>query len=125
MTTTNTNPSEVSQSSALSALGEALDAAAESIGDARTDATESAKLAAARVQVGVSTGAYYAAYGVSYGLVFSGVFLKELLPTNNPIRRGFEDGSAAAIHAAERRRAELEAPDERILEGAAPVESHN
>ena len=39
---------------------------------------------------------YYAAYGMSYGLVFSGVFLKELLPASNPLRRGFEDGAAAA-----------------------------
>jgi hypothetical protein len=88
------------KSNPLSVLGEALDAAAESIGDARADATESAKAAARKVQSGVSTGAYYTAYGVSYGVVFSGVFLKELLPVNNVIRRGFEDGAQAAIRTA-------------------------
>jgi hypothetical protein len=88
------------KSNPLSVLGEALDAAAESIGDARADATESAKIAARKVQSGVGTGAYYTAYGVSYGLVFSGVFLKELLPANNVIRRGFEDGAQAAIRTA-------------------------
>jgi hypothetical protein len=104
-----TNASDHNQSSALSALGDALDAAAESIGHARADATESAKLAAARVQVGVSSSAYYAAYGLSYGLVFGGVFIKELLPANNPIRRGFEDGANAAFEAADNRRVALQA----------------
>jgi len=105
----NTNGTEATQSNALSALGEALDSAAESVSHARADATESAKLAAARVHIGVSTGAYYTAYGISYGLVFSGVFLKELFPVNNPIRRGFEDGAAAAIEAVSSPRAALEA----------------
>ena len=98
--TMNQGTTEVSESNPFSALGEALEAAAESIGDARSEASADAKVAAAKVQVGVSTGAYYAAYGISYGLVFSGVFLKELLPTQNPIRRGFEDGAVAAIDAA-------------------------
>lgn len=106
--TTNT---EASQSNAFSALGEALESAAESVDHARADATASAKLAARRVQFGVNAGAYYAAYGVSYGLVFSGVFLKELLPSNNPIRRGFEDGAVAAIDAAAHTLAALEEND--------------
>ena len=102
---TNATHNQAPTSSALSALGEALDAASVSVSHARADATESAKLAAAKVQSGVSVGAYYTAYGVSYGLVFTGVFLKELLPINNPVRRGFEDGAVAAIDAAESRRA--------------------
>jgi len=109
MTTTTT----ATDANPLSVLGEALDAASESIGDARADATASAKAAALKVQTGVSTGAYYAAYGVSYGVVFSGVFLKELLPTNNAIRRGFEDGADAAIKTAVNLRSGL---DERALE---------
>ena len=121
MTTTNEN----SQSSALSALGDALDAASASLSDARADATESAKLAAAKVQVGVSTGAYYTAYTVSYGLVFTGVFLKELLPLNNPIRRGFEDGATAAISAVDQRRTALAADNEPRVEPEVPPESHN
>jgi hypothetical protein len=121
--TTNSGASETSGSNALSALGEALEAAAESVDHARADATASAKLAAHRVQFGVSTGAYYTAYGVSYGLVFSGVFLKELLPVSSPIRRGFEDGAVAAIDAAERRHAALEEGDGNLLEDEADSES--
>jgi hypothetical protein len=105
-----------SESNPFSVLGEALDAASESIGDARADATASAKLAAHKVQSGVGVGAYYAAYGVSYGVVFSGVFLKELLPANNVIRRGFEDGAEAAIKSAVNLRAVHEDLDERALE---------
>jgi hypothetical protein len=119
MSTNATNSSnQAPTSSALSALGEALDAASISVGHARADATESAKLAAAKVQNGVSVGAYYTAYGVSYGFVFTGVFLKELLPINNPIRRGLEDGAVAAIDAVESRRAALPSGDEHpALEG--------
>ena len=118
-----TNTTEASQSNAFSALGEALESAAESVDHARADATASAKLAARRVQFGVNAGAYYAAYGVSYGLVFSGVFLKELLPSNNPVRRGFEDGAAAAIDAAAHTLAALEENDQRAaLEQEASVE---
>ena len=106
--TTNASATHSSSSNALSALGDALDAAAESVGHARADATASAKLAAAKVQSGVSVGAYYTAYGLSYGVVFSGVFLKELLPTSNSFRRGLEDGAEAAIDAAATRRAALE-----------------
>jgi hypothetical protein len=92
-----TTNKEGHESNPLSVLGEALDAASASISDARADATASAKSAALKVQSGVGTGAYYTAYGISYGLVFSGVFLKELLPVHNAIRRGFEDGAGAAI----------------------------
>jgi hypothetical protein len=113
---TNATSAQAPTSNALSALGEALDAASVSVGHARADATESAKLAAAKVQSGVSVGAYYTAYGLSYGVVFTGVFLKELLPLNNPIRRGFEDGAVAAIDAAESRRAALGSGDGPALE---------
>ncbi len=109
--TTTTKAAE--DSNPLSALGEALDAASESISDARADATADAKAAALKVQSSVSAGAYYAAYGVSYGVVFSGVFLKELLPTNNAIRRGFEDGAEAAIKTA----VSLRAPQLALEEG--------
>ena len=113
---TNSNASEGSSSNALSALGEALESAADSLNDARADATASAKLAARKVQFGVSSGAYYTAYGLSYGVVFSGVFLKELLSPNNPLRRGFEDGATAAIEAAARSRAALEELEHKSLE---------
>jgi hypothetical protein len=109
--TTTTKATEGNSSNPLSVLGEALEAASASIGDARSDATASAKAAALKVQTGVGTGAYYTAYGVSYGLVFSGVFLKELLPVGNALRRGFEDGAHAAIDRAVKLRAENDGSD--------------
>jgi hypothetical protein len=108
--------SSTEASNTLSALGDALESAADSVSQARADATESAKLAARRVQFGVSSGAYYSAYGISYGLVFTGVFLKELLPVGNPIRRGFEDGAAAAIEDAEQTVAAFEDIEHPALE---------
>jgi hypothetical protein len=119
--TLHTNVSETSESNPLSELGEALEAAAESIGNARAEASADAKAAAAKVQTGVTTGAYYTAYGISYGLVFSGVFLKELLPAGNVIRRGFEDGAHAGLEAATHvAPGEIE---EEVFEDATPAES--
>lgn len=118
--TTTVKPASASESNPFSVLGEALDAASQSIGDARADATASAKAAALKVQSTVGTGAYYAAYGVSYGVVFSGVFLKELLPTNNAVRRGFEDGAQAAIKSAVNLRTGRQALEERALEVGSP-----
>jgi hypothetical protein len=123
MTTNASGPQP--ESNPLAVLGEALEAAAESVGDARADATASAKLAAIKVQHGVSKGAYYAAYGISYGVVFSGIFLKELLPTESSIRRGFEqgvhDGAKAATDVAARIHTLPESVnDELVEEGAAP-----
>ncbi len=97
---------EVTEANPLSILGEALESAAESIGDATSDARASAKIAAKKVQKSVGTGVYYSAYGLSYGVVFSAVFLTELLPVTNALRRGFEDGAAAAIDAAAHRHVE-------------------
>ena len=125
--TINTNSSPEAESNPFTVLGEALEAAADSIGDARTDATASAKVAAAKVQSGVSAGAYYTAYGVSYGLVFSGVFIKELLPTNSSIRRGFEqgysDGSKAAVGAVAKITAGPEILDQDLIDEPATAEA--
>jgi hypothetical protein len=126
MTTTPTEQS--SPSNPIAVLGEALEAAAGSVHDARADATASAKIAAAKVQSGISKGAYYTAYGVSYGVVFSGVFLKELLPADSSIRRGFEegvqDGSKAAIGAAARIHAATEEEsDDEFVQTETPDQS--
>ena len=88
----------------LSILGEALESAVETVGEATTNARESAKLAATNVKVVVGYGSYKLAYGISYGLVFGGVFVKELLPESNSLRRGFEEGAEAAFDAAARRK---------------------
>jgi hypothetical protein len=97
---------ETREANPLTVLGEALESAAESIGDATSDARASAQIAARKVKKNVGTGVYYTAYGLSYGVVFSAVFLTELLPETNALRRGFEDGTAAAIEAATHRRVE-------------------
>lgn len=121
--TINSSAATTSHADALSALGEALESAADSVGHARADATESAKLAARKVQFGVGAGAYFAAYGVSYGLVFTGVFLKELLPASNPIRRGFEDGAVAARDAAASSIAAFDNIERRALQDEAAIET--
>lgn len=96
---------EAHEESELSALGDALEAAAGSISEARSNASVTARAAARRVKSGIGSGAYYTAYGLSYGVVFTGVFLKELLPAENALRRGFEEGAEAAIDAVHTRKA--------------------
>jgi hypothetical protein len=99
----------------LSVLGEALESAAESFGDATTNARASAKVAARKVRSTLSTGVYKSAYGVSYGVVFGGVFLKELLPENSNLRRGFEEGADAAFEAVESRKLEAASASRRSI----------
>lgn len=124
---------ETHDESELSALGDALEAAAGSISEARSNASVTARAAARRVKSGIGSGAYYTAYGLSYGVVFTGVFLKELLPAENALRRGFEEGAEAAIdavHTRKARRAGLQSSgeggnlDEGDLEAADHDEGH-
>jgi len=124
--TENSNQPRGSEANPSDEASPALKAAADAVSDARSDAAASAKVAAAQVRSGVSAGAYYSAYGVSYGVVFSGVFLKELLPIDSSIRRGFEqgvqDGSAAAVEAVARLHVvpELGAPANETPAAASP-----
>jgi len=107
-------------------LAEALEAAAAAAAtdDARPDAVAFTRSAAARFQSGVGKGAYYTTYGVSYGVVFTGVFLKELLPSESSLRRGFErgvaDGAKAAMGVWERFYA---LPDDALTNEGAPAEA--
>ena len=93
----------------LSVLGDALESAAESFGEASVNARASAKVAARKVRGAIDSGSYNAAYGVSYGIVFGAVFLKELLPEDSSVRRGFEEGAEAAFDAIAARKAEAAA----------------
>jgi len=87
---------QVSDSEPSTVLTQALETVAGSVGEAGTDATASSHTAAATFQSGLGKGAYYTTYGV----VFTSVFLKELLPTESSLRRGFEQGVADGAKAA-------------------------
>ena len=128
--TKNSNDPRASEANPDEKVAAALEAAADAISDAaRSDATAAANVAAAKLRSGVSAGAYYSAYGVSYGVVFSGVFLKELLPLDSSIRRGFEqgvqDGSKAAIDTVARIHVVAELADEPPNEAPAAVAATN
>lgn len=97
-TTSEPQVSETHPSAEL--LAEALEAAAAADGSARTDATSFTQTTAGKLQSSIGKGAYYTTYGVSYGVVFTGVFLKELLPSESALRRGFEQGVADGARAA-------------------------
>ena len=99
----------------LSILGEALESAVETFEEATTNARASAKMAATKVQVIFSFGVYKVAYGISYGLVFGGIFVKELLPESNSLRRGFEEGAGAAFDAAASRKVEASSASVRSI----------
>lgn len=97
---------EATATNPLSVLGEALESAAETFGEATANARASAKVAARSVKTGLGTAVYKTAYGISYGVVFGAVFLNQLLPEDNLLRRGFEEGTEAALDAAASRKVE-------------------
>ncbi len=97
---------------AMEDLAEAMENAIDYIGTASASAGASVKSAAGRTGEVMGAGVYKGAYGVSYGLVFSAVFLKELLPTGNAVRRGFEDGAEAAFTAVEARKSRIDVVEE-------------
>ncbi|WP_020179765.1 hypothetical protein [Methylopila sp. M107] len=101
MTATAIVPSDRSfGSSARGATRTAFDA----ISGAAAVVAGSVKSAVVRTGEIAGAGVYRGSYGLSYGVVFSGVFVKELLPNGNALRRGFEDGSEAAFDAVEARK---------------------
>jgi hypothetical protein len=114
---TTTAEPHVTDPNTFAALADALEAAAEATDRAQSDATTAAKF-----QSSLGKGAYYTTYGVSYGVVFSGVFLKELLPAESSLRRGFEqgvtDGAKAALGALTRFHA---LPEDALAEVQAPA----
>ena len=91
--------------------------------DAATDARAAAKIAAQNVKDGFGWSVYKAAFGVSFGVVFTGVFLTELLPAQNVLRRGLEDGADAAFDAIEARKVPVgaEAYDEHDIADPVPA----
>src|ERR1700735_2834713 len=83
-------------SNVFSILGDTLETAAETFEEATSNSRDSARRAAATTKRALTAGAHKAAYGVSYGLVYAAVFVTELLPKDNVLRRGFVEGAGDA-----------------------------
>jgi hypothetical protein len=84
-------------STVFSVLGDTLETAAESFEEATANSRDSAKRAAATTKRALGIGVHKAAYGVAFGLVYSAVFITEMLPKSNIIRRGFIEGTEDAL----------------------------
>jgi hypothetical protein len=91
--------SEASTANVFSMLGDTLESAAEAFEEASVNSSESAKRAAQTTKRALGNWVHGAAFGVSYGLVYAGVFVTELMPENNLVRRGFAEGAEAALDA--------------------------
>jgi hypothetical protein len=91
--------SEASTANVFSMLGDTLESAAEAFEEASVNSSESAKRAAQTTKRALGNWLHGAAYGVSYGLVYAGVFITELMPENNLVRRGLVEGAEAALDA--------------------------
>ena len=81
----------------FSVLGDTLESAAETFEEATANSRDSAKRAAATTKRALGNGVHKSAYGIAFGLVYAGVFVTEMLPKENLIRRGFVEGTEAAI----------------------------
>src|SRR5579872_229750 len=81
----------------FSVLGDTLESAAETFEEATANSRDSAKRAAATTKRALGIGAHKAAYGIAFGLVYSAVFITEMLPKENIIRRGFIEGTEGAL----------------------------
>ena len=81
----------------FSVLGDTLESAAETFEEATANSRDSAKRAAATTKRALGNGVHKTAYGVAFGLVYSAVFITEMLPKGNIVRRGFVEGTEAAL----------------------------
>jgi hypothetical protein len=90
---------EASTNNVFSMLGDTLESAAEALEEASVSSSESAKRAAKTTKRALANLLHDTAYGVSYGLVYAGVFITELMPEDNLVRRGFAEGAEAALDA--------------------------
>src|SRR5580658_8512051 len=93
----------------FSVLGDTLESAAETFEEATANSRDSAKRAAATTKRVLGNGVHKTAYGVAFGLVYSAVFITEMLPKGNLIRRGFIEGTEAAIDSRRKRHLAREA----------------
>ena len=81
----------------FSVLGDTLESAAETFEEATSNSRDSAIRAAATTKRALGNGVHKTAYGIAFGLVYSAVFITEMLPKGNIIRRGFIEGTEAAL----------------------------
>ncbi len=88
---------KVAANTVFSVLGDTLESAAETFEEATANSRDSAKRAAATTKRALGNGVHKTAYGVAFGLVYSAVFITEMLPKGNLIRRGFIEGTEAAL----------------------------
>ncbi len=105
MATKQTAQRAQSNSSPFHILGDTLESAAENFEEATANAHDSAKRAAEVTKSALTNALYKTCYGLSYGAVFSSVFLVEMMPSSNTMRRGFTEGAEAALEAVERKTA--------------------
>src|SRR5579863_7213641 len=96
-------------STVFSVLGDTLESAAESFEEATANSRDSARRAAATTKRALGIGVHKAAYGVAFGLVYSAVFITEMLPQENIIRRGLLEGTDAALNSRRKAQALREA----------------
>ena len=104
MATKSRSKSRTNNSKPFTILGDTLESAAESFEEATVNANHSAKRAAQATKRALTTGVFKTFYGVSYGLVYSGVFLTELLPKGNMVRRALTEGAESALRSREKAR---------------------
>ena len=88
---------KVAANTVFSVLGDTLESAAETFEEATANSRDSAKRAAATTKRALGNGVHKTAYGVAFGLVYSAVFITEMLPKGNIVRRGFIEGTEAAL----------------------------
>jgi hypothetical protein len=103
----------------FSVLGDTLESAAETFEEATVNSRDSAKRAAATTKRALGNGVHKTAYGIAFGLVYSSVFITEMLPKGNLIRRGFIEGTEAALDSRRKAQAARKAPKK------APVDETN
>ncbi len=97
MATKSRSKSRTNHSKPFTMLGDTLESAAESFEEATVNANHSAKRAAQATKRALGTGLFKAVYGVSYGLVYSGVFVRDLLPEGNCVRKALSEGAESAL----------------------------
>jgi len=90
-------------------LGKTLDSAAKAVEEASVGLTDSVKKAAKTTKRAIGIGFHDTAYSISYGVVYAAVFLIELLPEENAIRRGFVDGAKSALDTRQKAKASKKA----------------
>jgi len=116
---------KVVASTVFSVLGDTLESAAETFEEATANSRDSAKRAAATTKRALGIGVHKTAYGVAFGLVYSAVFITEMLPKGNIVRRGFIEGTEAALESRRKAQAIREGAKAKSTPKAQPGSNHS